>query len=123
MRAMPSFTSDTVLSDRTSSSARSAVWISLRSTSVSSPGLRMESVAMGVPVEDCEKYHIAAPPPPLTQLRIADFGLRIGGGRPLEAGTANPQSAIANPQCHTRDRVLPLMKRASTPAGPTVRNS
>ena len=78
---------------------------------------------MGVPVEDCEKYHIAVPPPPLTQLRICDCGLRIGCASFEEPAASNPQSEIRNPQYHSRDRVLPLMKRASTPAGPTVRNS
>src|SRR6267143_3454713 len=57
MRAMPSFTSSTVPTSRTSMSARSAAWISLRRISLSSPGLRMESVAMGSGVGVCETYH------------------------------------------------------------------
>src|SRR6266404_3494383 len=57
MRAMPSFTSSAVPTSRTSISARSAAWISLRRISLSSPGLRMESVAMGYRLGDCEKYH------------------------------------------------------------------
>src|SRR5689334_354833 len=61
---MPSFTSSTVPTSRTSISARLAAWISLRRMSLSSPGFRMESVAMGCPLGDCEKYHIAALPPP-----------------------------------------------------------
>src|SRR2546430_11735552 len=60
MRAIPSFTSSTVPTSRTSISARSAVWISLRRISFSSPGRRMESVAMGAPLGDCEKYHMNA---------------------------------------------------------------
>src|SRR5258708_5733243 len=54
---MPSFTSSTVPTSRTSMSARSAAWISLRRISLSSPGLRMESVAMGSGVGVCETYH------------------------------------------------------------------
>src|SRR3989442_9766715 len=44
---MPSFTSRTVPTSRTSISARSAVWISRRRISLSSPGRRMESLAIG----------------------------------------------------------------------------
>src|SRR6266851_1734781 len=54
---MPSFTSSTVPTSRTSMSARLAAWISLRRISLSSPGLRMESVAMGSGVGVCETYH------------------------------------------------------------------
>src|SRR6266550_121724 len=60
MRAMPSFTSSAVPTSRTSISARSAAWISLRRISLSSPGRRMESVAMGSGLEDCESYHKSA---------------------------------------------------------------
>src|SRR2546426_8297080 len=55
---MPSLTSSTVPTSRTSISARSAAWISLRRISLSSPGLRMESVAIAPRSRDCEKYHI-----------------------------------------------------------------
>src|SRR5881394_2910842 len=55
---MPSFTSKTVPTSRTSMSARSAAWISLRRRFFSSPGRRMESVAMGYRLRDCEKYHM-----------------------------------------------------------------
>src|SRR5206468_5397925 len=48
----------------------------------------------------CENYHIAAPPPPLAELRIGDCGLRIGQTESLRGGLAdqfrNPQSAIRN---------------------------
>src|SRR5713226_2572178 len=54
---MPSFTSNTVPTSRTSMSARSAAWISLRRIALSSPGLRMESVPMGSGVGVCETYH------------------------------------------------------------------
>src|SRR5438034_1741426 len=57
---MPSFTSSAVPTSRTSISARSAAWISLRRISLSSPGLRMESVAMGCRLGDCESYHKSA---------------------------------------------------------------
>src|SRR6266516_586720 len=85
----------------------------------------MESVAMGVRWEDCEKYHMNAPPPP--PHRIADCRLRIAD-RPGEPPTPRtcgsiPQSAIRNPQSQSRDLVLPLRNLASTPRGPTSRSS
>src|ERR1041384_167922 len=64
MRAMPSFTSSTVPTSRTSIDARSAAWISLRRMSFSSPGLRLESVAIGLGSGDCENYPILGPPAP-----------------------------------------------------------
>src|ERR1041384_1636525 len=83
MRAMPSFTSSTVPTSRTSIDARSAAWISLRRMSFSSPGLRMESVAIGLGSGDCENYHILGPAatPPVLDARA---------GAPLQKRRQHP---------------------------------
>src|SRR3989449_4739499 len=78
MRAMPSFTSSAVPTSRTSISARSAAWISLRRISLSSPGLRMESVAMGCRLGDCESYHKSAECETQWGIRNAECGCSEG---------------------------------------------
>src|SRR2546422_6107199 len=78
---MPSFTSSAVPTSRTSISARSAAWISLRRISLSSPGLRMESVAMGSGLEDCESYHKSA-----EYHKNAEFGMRNRWGGSIPDG-------------------------------------
>src|SRR6266480_2571066 len=77
MRAMPSFTSSAVPTSRTSISARSAAWISLRRISLSSPGLRMESVAMGCRLGDCESYHKNAECETQCGIRNAEGGIAV----------------------------------------------
>src|SRR2546425_10246041 len=100
MRAIPSFTSSTVPTSRTSISARSAVWIFLRRISFSPPGRRMESVALGAPLGDCEFYH-----------------KNPERGSP-ERGTGDPTSVLlfrvprSTFRVHTLDRRLPLQDRA-----------
>src|SRR5438034_7698017 len=113
MRAMPSFTSSAVPTSRTSISARSAAWISLRRISLSSPGRRMESVAMGCRLGDCESYHKNAECETQCGIRNAECGIAVKVRSPhdLPCTFRIPHSAfriwlIGHSAFHTRDRVL-----------------
>src|SRR6266516_3981715 len=96
---MPSLTSSTVPTSRTSISARSAAWISLRSISLSSPGRSMESVGMGAPLGDCEKYHIQQ-----------DGERRGRSGKDGEGVAAKPSPSFPIAS-HTRSRSPPQESR------------
>src|SRR6266568_1296520 len=116
MRAIPSFTSSTVPTSRTSISARSAVWISLRRISFSSPGRRMESVAMGAPLGDCEKYHMNAE----CEMGNAEFQWEVARRGTPGLPFRIPNSAF---RIQVLERVLPLRNRVSTPRAPASRSS
>src|SRR5260370_6053350 len=99
---MPSFTSKTVPTSRTSMAARSAAWISLRRRFFSSPGRRMESVAIG------------------QGLGVRDWGLgfkfvkNITNYRAAKGGEDRRWGG----KTYTRDRVRPLRNLVNTPRGP-----
>src|SRR2546430_745558 len=116
MRAIPSFTSSTVPTSRTSISARSAVWISLRRISFSSPGRRMESVAMGAPLGDCEKYQIDAE----CEMGNAEFQWDVARRGTPGLPFRIPNSAF---RIQVLERVLPLRNRVSPPRAPASRSS
>src|SRR4051812_40469075 len=117
MRATPSRTSSTVPTSLTSSVARSAEAISRSRMSFSSPGRRMDSVAMRVfelalryaANLACENNHNA---------RLGKHADRWAGGR--RHGKASHPERSEGP--YTLLLVFPLTNAASTPRGPKLPN-
>src|SRR5947207_2796438 len=76
----------------------------------------MESVAMGAPVGDCEKYHMNAE----CEMGNAEFQCKVARRATLSLPFRIPNSAF---RIHVLDRVLPLRNRTNTPRAPASLSS